>query len=197
MISHFVSEDLLYADILFNNGDIDEVPEKLSAESVKTDYIISHNDLIDLGDVELQIIDAPGHAPGNTAIFIKPDNVLLVSDAAGYGESKDNIFPLFFHNFKASIDSLELFKSYHPDHVGLGHNLRIDGAESCLKFLDNVKKKFFIMEDEINGLFKRGSSTEEVEKIFADRLNNYEFFGHFDYEILKGFISIIVKRALE
>ncbi len=197
VIAHFVYEDLLYSDILLKNGLIEEVPEMLPAESVQTDHIIGHNDLIDLGGVELQIVDAPGHAPGNTAILIKPDNVLLVSDAAGYAESIDTVFPLFFHNFNTSIDSLDLFKSYRPDHIGLGHNLRIDGAEACLHFLDEVKNKFFDMKNEIIDLLKSGSSPDEVENVFAERLHKYELFSYFDHKILKGFMAIIVKRALE
>jgi glyoxylase-like metal-dependent hydrolase (beta-lactamase superfamily II) len=195
VVSHFVFEDLVYSDFLVKEGLADEVPEMLPLDPVKIDSIVRHGDMIDLGGIELEFIEAPGHAPGNMVILVKPDNVMLISDTAGYAEAKDDVLPLFFHDFNASIETLEMLKSYKPDHIGLGHNLRIDGAGECIQFLDFSKKMFFEMKDEIVTKVNGGCTNKEIEDEFSKRITGYGLFSHFGDEVLKGFVSIITKRA--
>ena len=53
------------------------------------------------------------------------------------------------------------------------------------------------MKEKIISATKEKSSGKTADELLADQLMGYDIFSHFDYTILTGFTSILVKRALE
>ncbi len=196
VVGNFIAEDAVYNEFMVREGIVEEVPEMLPVEPVEFDIIVNDDSIIDLGGVEMHFVSTPGHAPGATAVFVMPDNVLLISDSVGYGETEDDVFPLFFHNYSWFVESLEKLKALNPENIGLGHNLTIEGRERSRAFLDLAISESRSLKKEIDDKTASGVSSEELAYELAKRLANYGLFGYFPLDTLAGFTALIVRRAL-
>jgi len=88
-------------------------------------------------------------------------------------------------------------KTYRPEHLGLGHNLTIDGQVESDRFLDLALEKNWQMKEEISKQIDNNVPEKEIALQLAERLTRYGLFGHFPIETLAGFTSLIIKRSLE
>jgi 2-aminobenzoylacetyl-CoA thioesterase len=197
IIQNFGREDLMYAKYMADEGFVEDVGPALSTGPVSMDREYEEGEVIDLGNVRIQLVDAPGHAPGNTAFWIQPDNVILISDSAGYAGSEDDILPLFFHHYKNAISSLEKIKSLEADHIGLGHNVIINGKDASAAFLDRAIGKTTQMRTEIARLGCNESKTLCFIETMSEKMLDYGLFKSFSKEVRENFARLLIRRALE
>jgi len=197
IVKNFAREDVRYGKYLAGKGVVEEKQKIPGAEPLKFDNLVDNNELIDLGHVHLQFIDALGHAPGSIAILVKPDNAILISDSAGYAKSENDIYPLFFHNYSWFIDSLRKLKTFQPDHLGLGHNLTIDGKAASQEFLDHAINTTRQMKKWITQNTHSKISQEKVAGELADCMNRYGLLGSFSRDTQIGLAQLLIKRSVE
>ncbi len=197
IIQNFGREDLMYTKYLADEGFAEDVGLALPAGPVSMDREYDEGEVVDLGNVRIQMIDAPGHAPGSTAFRIQPDNAILISDSAGYAGSAEDILPLFFHDYKNAISSLEKIKSLEADHIGLGHNVIINGKDASAAFLDRAIEKTTQMRTEIAGLGCNESKTLCFIENMSKKMLDYGLFKSFSKEVRENFARLLIRRALE
>lgn len=197
IIQNFVREDRNYAEYLVQDGFFKGLMPQLSSGAVFVDQKYKEGEEIDLGDVHIRFVNAPGHAPGNTAFWIEPDSVALISDSAGYAKSSEDILPLFFHHYQNSIISLEKIKLMAAEHVGLGHNVIISGKDASRAFLDRAIRK----TKEMKAKMVRNCDTDEKTLDFAETLSekmlDYGLFKSFSKEARMGFLQLLIRRSFE
>ena len=102
---------------------IDEAP------SLDDAVICGDGEEIDLGGVTLGFVAVGGHAPGNLAVFVPEERVLLASDSLGFHYPRGGLFPVFFTGYGEYMASLDRLESLHPESLGLGHYGWMEGAE--------------------------------------------------------------------
>jgi glyoxylase-like metal-dependent hydrolase (beta-lactamase superfamily II) len=86
---------------------------------------VAEGDRIDLGDRELVVRDAPGHAPHH-AVYYDPDaDVVFAADAAGiYVPEIDAVTPTSpppQFDFEQCLDDIRLIEELDPDTICFGH----------------------------------------------------------------------------
>ncbi|QWC19136.1 MBL fold metallo-hydrolase [Halorubrum sp. 2020YC2] len=105
---------------------------------------VSEGDRIDLGDRELVVHDAPGHAPHH-AVYHDPDAAVVFSaDAAGiYVPEIDAVTPTSpppQFDFERCLDDIRLIEDLDPETVCFGHF----GPRSCDADLLGEAKRAFV-----------------------------------------------------
>jgi 2-aminobenzoylacetyl-CoA thioesterase len=197
ILAGFIEEDLTYAEFLRREGIISELPDRIPPVTPHFDLLVGDKDCLDLGDLTLQFVSAPGHAPGNLCVQILPDNALLISDTAGYGETSDDVYPLFFHHYQSYLDSLDKLAALASEHLGLGHNLTIDGQEAVHCFLAVARKSAEEFRKDVLNRCGKGEAEDSIIRDYAERLATYGLFGHFTDAALQNFVSFLVRRVQE
>ena len=197
IIHNLINEDALYTKYLSNLGIITESIEKLSGGPMQFDLVMDHQQTLDLGNLELQFLQAPGHAPGNTVIRVKQNNAFLISDTAGYANAIDDILPLFFHNYIHYLDSLNVIKNLEPDYIGLGHNLILSGKLECMTFLDQAIRSAQEMKEQIVSDIHNRLSPEKIESALADKMVRFGLFKSFSEKTLMSLSKLLIRRAVE
>ncbi|MFO7963989.1 MAG: MBL fold metallo-hydrolase [Desulfobacterales bacterium] len=196
IMKNFVKEDHRYTQYLSTLGVPVETDIRLAANPVSLDEFFENQGMYNLGGVSIETVAVPGHAPGGTGFLIKPDNVLLISDSAGYANTADDILPLFFHNFRRSIETLEKLQSFQAAHLGLGHNVYIDGHRNTTQFFDRAISCMHRLKADILEKMQR-SSSRRVESDLADAMHRYGLFRSFSHEKLIRLAQLLIRRAAE
>lgn len=83
-----------------------------AGEPAGADVLLQDGDLIDLGDIRLEVVHCPGHTPGHVAYYWRREGVLFTGDAVqGYG-ARPGSYPYYFHapNYRASLERLSLLE---------------------------------------------------------------------------------------
>jgi glyoxylase-like metal-dependent hydrolase (beta-lactamase superfamily II) len=85
--------------------------------------VVTDGDTVDVGDRELTVIDAPGHAPHHFAVFDPATAGLFSIDAAGMhlaGEMRPTTPPPGF-DLDANLETLDRLRAYEPAKNFYGH----------------------------------------------------------------------------
>ena len=182
----FISNSLHKIGFEIGRPSISNTPNLSEALEVKDAYRIN------LGELEMECFPVYGHAPGNIAINVEKDRVILVSDSLGFHFPSRCFCPLFFTGFKEYIQTLSQFYILDPLIIGLGHQGPIireyasdvfarasQTAEDIATFIINYTKSSERLVDE---LFKR---------YYVDEFTIYT------PENIKNCMKLLVKRAKE
>jgi glyoxylase-like metal-dependent hydrolase (beta-lactamase superfamily II) len=95
-------------------------PELLPESRCRT---VSGGERVDLGDRELELIDAPGHAPHHYAAFDPATEGMFSIDAAGMhlaGEMRPTTPPPGF-DLEANLETVDRLRAYDPERNFYGH----------------------------------------------------------------------------
>jgi glyoxylase-like metal-dependent hydrolase (beta-lactamase superfamily II) len=97
-------------------GDPKLVPE----DRVRT---VSGGETLDLGDRELDVYDAPGHAPHHYVCFDEGDGTLYAADAVGelYRDRAIPSTPPPSFDLEANLETVERLRPLAPDRILYGH----------------------------------------------------------------------------
>ena len=197
IFNHFISEDAMYTQYLLQTDAITTAGDKLSGSPIPFDRVMADHETLDLGNLHLHFLPAPGHAPGNTIIHVEQDNALLISDTAGYANATDDILPLFFHQYADYLNSLEIVKNLEPDYIGLGHNVIITGKKDCLAFIEGAVTSARNMKSKIANDIKNSRPIEEIQNNLADKMVRYGLFQSFSRKTLMDLSGLIIRRTVE
>jgi 2-aminobenzoylacetyl-CoA thioesterase len=197
VINTFFKEDAAYTNYLSTKGFPLNKEQQVPVEPVVLDGILENHRIIDLGGVYIEAIDVPGHAPGGLAFFIRPDNVALISDSAGYANTATDILPLFFHHFQNTVDSLIKLKSLKPGHVALGHNVHIDGEKYTNRFFDQAISDTQKMKTGILDKMADDTNMDIIESGLAEKMLRFKMFKGFSRKKLIRFSQLLIRRVVE
>ena len=166
-------------------------------ELVKPDIALDGNMTLYFGGITFQLTsEGRGHSTGDLTVYIPQKRVFLTGDLLdtevhpGQGESGD----IFFSNVKGWIEILDRIMARHlpvdtfvpghgPVHIGRG-----------VKDLEEQKRYFVVMRDEVSKMIAAGKSVEEIEK---DLKVPQEFAHYKRVERLKPFIKLYANQLME
>ena len=102
-------------------------------ESIKEVTPLREGDIVDLGDLSLQIYDTPGHCTGHIAIYDEKNHNLFVGDAIGDKFSDSLILPNFMPptwDTEAFLSSVAKLRQIPYESLSLAHFGYIHGSEA-------------------------------------------------------------------
>jgi len=121
---------------------------------------VTEGDRIDLGDRELVVHDAPGHAPHH-AVYYDPDAaVVFAADAAGiYVPAVDAVTPTTpppQFDFERCLDDIRLIEDLDPDTLCFGHfgprdcdaDLMGEAKRAYVEWVERVRQKRGELDDD-------------------------------------------------
>ena len=71
----------------------DGLPMFFSIEGMKADYFLKEKDIVNVGDLKLEVIETPGHTPGGICFYIPEEGVLISGDTLFKGTIGNISFP--------------------------------------------------------------------------------------------------------
>lgn len=123
-IKQFFSLDQAIADIMFQKGEIPEIPESYLGVSFPVDRVVAEGDVIDLGNgVSWTAYAAPGHSPCHIVWRDKREEILAVGDTLGfYSPEQDTFWPNYFFSLIEYCNSIRNLCDMPAKWIALGHN---------------------------------------------------------------------------
>lgn len=107
-------------------------------ELVNPNRELSHNDNIDLGDVNVTVVATPGHTPRNISLFVPSDGVLYCGDCIVTGYIP-NLEAGHTADWQTWLKSIDILKKLKPDIIVPGHGHSISGPEQIETELKNIQ----------------------------------------------------------
>jgi Zn-dependent hydrolases, including glyoxylases len=122
IVKTFFEQDEAMSSILINEGILDSRPLSFYQEVIEVDQVIGGGDALSLsGGVKLEIIDTPGHSPCNLAFYLPREQIMFLSDTAGFQIADDSLFPIFFQDYDLYLESLRKLKGYPTRILAIPH----------------------------------------------------------------------------
>ncbi len=114
--------------LLTGNDGSQGIDQSLDIKTLEVDETVSEGDLLSCGDLELQVLDVPGHSSCSMAVYIPKGKILSASDAGGipYG---DHVFAAANSNFDLYQDSLKKLAALETEVHLCEHYGALTGAE--------------------------------------------------------------------
>ena len=113
-------------------------------EPVKNVISLDEGDVLDLGGVELEVINVPGHTPGHIALYDKANRNIFVGDSIGNKVDETTFIPSHnppWFNKEQFYSTLEKLSRISFDMICLAHYGCWDGSDAKT-ILEDAKKVF-------------------------------------------------------
>ncbi|MEA1959750.1 MAG: MBL fold metallo-hydrolase [Bacillota bacterium] len=121
--------DVVVTESYLREGLIDEKPEAFQGETVEIDLVVGEGDSLRLGDgLQLKFLDAPGHSACSMAAYVEEEQVMLISDAAGFRSDTGQMSPVFFQDYGLYMNTIQKLMSYPTRIAGVAHGDVPEGA---------------------------------------------------------------------
>ena len=169
ILRNFFSQDERMTQLLMGDGIIGGDPKTPVPEQITVDTVVQGGDVLDLGrGLKLEVIDARGHSPCNLAFYLPQDQVMFLSDTAGFQTSDELIFPIFFFDFEMYMDSIRRLMSYPTKVLAIPHE-RIWVDEEIPQFYQRALDIAQDAYDTIKEMLDRGLDDETIKQNLFDR----------------------------
>jgi len=177
VLKSWVSDDMQLCKNYYKvDGDVD-------LSKIRVDITVKENDKIS----DLEVLETPGHSPDCISVYLRKENVLLVSDSLGFPLSSGKILPMFFYNFDEYYESMKKIESIKPYVLGLAHNKYIIG-DDCDRFVEKAISETVALYKTL----KSDVDEEEVFKqIYVDEISYYP------EATMRATAKLLKKRALD
>ena len=141
-------------------------PVDAKLEGAKVDRVVQDGETVDLGDMTLEFIHAPGHTLGSLGVFIREKKALFTGDnVMGAGTSVINPGE---GDIALYLQTMEKFLGYGPDYIYPGHGPVVSDPKAKLQDLINHRKE---REEQIVALLQEGPRTvEDLLRAIYDEL---------------------------
>lgn len=164
ILEDFFIQDLCMSERLKREGIIAPGFQAYSEEKIILDRIIGEGDEIELsGGLNLKIIDTPGHSPCSLAAYLPADQVMFLSDAAGFQISDEDIFPVFFQGYDVYIETIKRLMSFPTRVLGIPHESIWSSQEEIQAFYNRALNSAGQAFDNIRSMLDQGMDEDNIK----------------------------------
>ena len=145
-------------------------PKDLCIEgfNINVDGVVGEGDVLACGNLNLQVLETPGHSTCSISLYMPEERAVFVSDAVGISVG-DKVFTTANSNFDQYEASLERIFALDPEIILSEHRGGRSG-EDCRKFMPTCRQAAREMRDLVEESFTRTGdiqkSTDEVAGAF-------------------------------
>lgn len=136
--------------------------------TIKVDRVVGEGDVLPCGNVNLQVLETPGHSTCSISLYMPEEKAMFVSDAAGISLG-DRIFTAANSNFDQYMESLEKIFAFNPEIILSEHRGGKTGAD-CQKFIPACRQAARDMYKFVEESFAR---TGDIEKSTDEIANQF------------------------
>ncbi|MDD2511504.1 MAG: MBL fold metallo-hydrolase, partial [Syntrophomonas sp.] len=168
IMGNFFAQDEKMSDLLAGEGIIPGGLRSPNITEIAIDKSIAEGDEIKLdGDLNIKVLDAPGHSPCSLACYLPADQAMFISDACGFQISDEDIFPVFFQAYDLYMETIKKLMSYPTRFLAIPHERIWTGGE-IEAFYARALRSAELAFDRIRDLLEQGWEDEKIEKeLFA------------------------------
>lgn len=197
ILADFFVQDLCMSERLMREGIIASGFHAVSEEKIMLDRIIGEGDEIELtGGLNLKIIDAPGHSPCSLAAYLPADQVMFISDAAGFQISDEDIFPVFFQGYEIYVETIKRLMTFRTRVLGIPHESIWSGQEEIQAFYNRALNSARQAFDHIRSMLDQGMDDENIKAALFSRYY-WGCLRIYTPANIKTCVSILLRRVKE
>jgi glyoxylase-like metal-dependent hydrolase (beta-lactamase superfamily II) len=187
-----IKEDRFMSDSLEKFGIRPGRPPLETIPDLNNATVLAQETMLDLGGVNLKLITALGHSPGNLIALLPEHKILLCSDSIGFHFPGRGFLPLFFTGKDAYLDTLYFIRDFNPSVICPAHQGPLSGKSA----VSGIKTSLTTTINLINEIrHSRLPDSELAKKIFQ---HNYkDEFTLYTEQNISRCASLLVKRAKE
>ena len=127
--AQFKADDAQESARLIDLGVVQEPATKYEDLEGMVDRVLEPGEIIDLGGVSLEVMEAPGHAVGGLVLWEPESKVLFCSDSLGFILPPDRFCANFYVNLDDYMESFNRLAGLDPAWVCPGHCGAYSGAD--------------------------------------------------------------------
>ena len=136
---------------------------------IHTDRVVKNGDIIDLGSIKLEVIEAPGHTRDSLAFWCESERLVMTCETMGVLAGNDMIMPACLVGFKSTMDFIDKLEELRPMKMLYPHYGIIDNEADCMTVIqwarrDNLEAKNLIVD-----AYKKGMDVETIKQLVKDR----------------------------
>lgn len=135
---------------------------------IHTDIIVKDGDIIDLGSIKLEVIEAPGHTWDSLAFWCESERMALICETMGVLAGNESIMPAYLVSYRTSMQFIERMESLHPKKFLYTHFGIIDGEDECSKVIGWAKRDNFGAKELIVDSYRKGMDVEKIKQLVKD-----------------------------
>lgn len=169
ILKDFFAQDKCMSELLIQEEIIDSDVQSYFAEQIVLDEIIGEGDELELaGSLRLKILDAPGHSPCGLAAYLPAEQLMFLSDAAGFQISDEEIFPIFFQGYEIYMETLKRLMGFPTRILGIPHE-RIWTAGEVAGFYKRAINSAQQAFESIRNMLEQGIDDEVIKSTLYSR----------------------------
>lgn len=157
----------------------------LDGFTIEVERVVSDGDILSCGNVNLQVLETPGHSTCSISLYMPEEKAMFVSDAAGISLG-ETVFTAANSNFDQYMQSLEKIFAFAPEIILSEHQGGRAGKD-CRKFMPVCRQAAQDMRDFLEESFAR---TGDIEK------STDEIAKHFMASVPKGMLPLWVVKLV-
>ncbi|HMM05567.1 MAG TPA: MBL fold metallo-hydrolase [Clostridiales bacterium] len=138
---------------------VDRYEDRLNELSV--DQTVGEGDVIDLGSVTLEVIEAPGHTKCSIAFYIPEEKMLISCETMGVYAGEDLVAPCFLVGYEMSLRFIKRAQTMDIEKILVPH-YGVMIAGQCKAFLKNALDCNESLYGLIVGDAREGKTVEEI-----------------------------------
>ena len=136
---------------------------------IHTDRVVKNGDIVDLGSIKLEVIEAPGHTRDSLAFWCESERLVMTCETMGVLAGNDMIMPACLVGFKSTMDFIDKLEQLRPMKMLYPHFGIIDNEADCMTVIqwarrDNLEAKNLIVD-----AYKKGMDVEAIKQLVKDR----------------------------
>ena len=136
---------------------------------IHTDIVVKNGDVIDLGSVKLETIEAPGHTWDSLAFWCESERLVMTCETMGVLAGNDSIMPACLVSYRTTMEFIDKLEKLRPNKILYPHYGIVDGDENCMTVIGWARRDNKAAKDLIIGAYKEGKDAEEIKQIVKDK----------------------------
>ena len=136
---------------------------------IHTDIVVKNGDIIDLGSVKLETIEAPGHTWDSLAFWCESERLVMTCETMGVLAGNDSIMPACLVSYRTTMEFIDKLEQLRPKKILYPHYGIVDGDENCMTVIGWARRDNEAAKDLIINAHKEGKDVEEIKQLVKDR----------------------------
>lgn len=155
----------------FSQGLISSRPAPLQIDLLAVDQVVGEGDSVDLGgNLKLNILATPGHSPCSIAAYLANEQIMFVSDAAGYRSPDGLMSPVFFQDYDLYMETIRRLMTYPTEILAVGHGEVVVGKGQVQQFYE---QSLAAAQEAFNKIRERLAEGEQEENLAGELYQTY------------------------
>ena len=136
---------------------------------IHTNIVVKNGDIIDLGSVKLETIEAPGHTWDSLAFWCESERLVMTCETMGVLAGNDSIMPACLVSYRTTMEFIDKLEQLRPNKILYPHYGIVDGDDNCMTVIGWAKRDNEAAKDLIITAHKEGKDVEEIKQLVKDK----------------------------